>query len=81
MLRFSGGALVPGKARANSVSGSDTIPAAVDVVIIGGGVIGCLTALNLAERDVSVALCEKGVIAGEASGRAAGGIEYQFYHR
>ncbi|RDD70218.1 NAD(P)/FAD-dependent oxidoreductase, partial [Paracoccus versutus] len=43
--------------------------AAVDVVIVGGGIIGVTTALELAERGISVALCEKGVIAGEQSSR------------
>ena len=49
--------------------GDDTLPAAVDVVIVGGGIIGVTTALELAERGISVALCEKGVIAGEQSSR------------
>ena len=45
------------------------MPSKVDVVVIGGGIIGASTALSLAERGVSVALCEKGRIAGEQSGR------------
>lgn len=77
VLSFSGGALVSGVPRARPVSGASDLPSTVDVVVIGGGIIGCVTALNLAERKVSVAVCEKGVIAGEASGRAAGLIEYQ----
>ena len=49
---------------------SDTdLPEAVDVVIIGGGIIGTCTALELAERGLKVALFEKGRIAGEQSGR------------
>lgn len=44
-------------------------PAKVDVVVIGGGIIGVMTALTLAERGVSVAVCEKGAIAGEQSSR------------
>jgi glycine/D-amino acid oxidase-like deaminating enzyme len=78
MLKFSGGALVQGASRARPVAGSTESPSRADVVVIGGGLIGCITALNLAERGASVCLCEKGVIAGEASGRAAGGIEYQY---
>ena len=58
----------------NSVAGDDTIPQRVDVVIIGGGIIGVTTALELAERGVSVALCEKGVIAGEQSSRNWGWV-------
>jgi glycine/D-amino acid oxidase-like deaminating enzyme len=49
---------------------SDTIlPQRVDVAIIGGGIAGVSTALELAERGVSVALFEKGVIGGEQSSR------------
>jgi glycine/D-amino acid oxidase-like deaminating enzyme len=44
-------------------------PVRVDVVIIGGGIIGASTALFLAQRGVSVALCEKGRIACEQSSR------------
>jgi glycine/D-amino acid oxidase-like deaminating enzyme len=46
-----------------------TLPAQVDVVVVGGGIIGTSTALFLAQRGVSVALCEKGQIAGEQSSR------------
>ncbi|EJL35874.1 glycine/D-amino acid oxidase, deaminating, partial [Caulobacter sp. AP07] len=44
----------------------------------GGGNIGCMTALSLVERGLRVVLCEKGVIAGEASGRSLGYIDGQF---
>ncbi|MCP5088937.1 MAG: FAD-binding oxidoreductase [Rhodobacteraceae bacterium] len=47
----------------------DTLPEAVDVVIIGGGVIGVFTALYLARAGKSVLLCEKGRVAGEQSSR------------
>jgi glycine/D-amino acid oxidase-like deaminating enzyme len=50
------------------------LPAKVDVVVIGGGIIGTSTALELAERGVSVALCEKGRIAGEQSSRNWGWV-------
>lgn len=49
--------------------GDVALPKAVDVVIIGGGIIGITTALEFAERGISVAVCEKGVIAGEQSSR------------
>ncbi len=49
-------------------------PASVDVVVIGGGVIGVCTAYQLARDGVSVALCEKGLIAGEQSSRNWGWI-------
>ncbi len=44
-------------------------PARVRVVVIGGGIIGVSTALFLAEKGHSVALCEKGRIGGEQSSR------------
>lgn len=67
-----------GKSRARPVAGDLALPPAVDVVVIGGGIVGAATALTLAERGISVALCEKGVIAGEASSRAMGYIDSQF---
>ena len=73
-----GAILTPGRSRARPVKGSATPPKEVEVVIIGGGFIGCCTALTLAERGVRVALCEKGVIAGEASGRSVGWVDSQF---
>jgi len=45
------------------------LPAHADVVVIGGGIIGTSCALALAEKGVSVVLCEKGAIGGEQSGR------------
>ncbi|MGB8814628.1 MAG: FAD-binding oxidoreductase [Paracoccaceae bacterium] len=52
-------------------------PAACDVVVIGGGVIGVMTAWHLAERGLRVVLCEKGRIAGEQSSRNWGWIRQQ----
>ena len=43
-----------------------------DVVVVGGGVIGCATAFFLSKHGASVTLLERGEIAGEASGAAAG---------
>ena len=53
----------------DAVPSDPTLPAPVDVVVIGGGIIGTSAALFLAQRGVSVALCEKGKIAGEQSSR------------
>jgi glycine/D-amino acid oxidase-like deaminating enzyme len=50
------------------------LPKAVDAVVIGGGIIGASTALELAERGHSVLLCEKGQIAGEQSSRNWGWV-------
>jgi len=51
-----------------------TIPDAADVVVIGGGIVGTSAALFLTEHQVSVALCEKGFIGAEQSGRALGWV-------
>src|SRR5690242_16767720 len=51
-----------------------TLPAKADVVVIGGGIIGTSTALELAERGISVVLCEKGTIAAEQSSRNWGWV-------
>ena len=48
------------------------MPEAVDVAIIGGGVMGCSIAWQLAKREVSCALVERGVFGGGASGATAG---------
>jgi glycine/D-amino acid oxidase-like deaminating enzyme len=53
------------------------IPTACDVVVIGGGVMGVMTAFYLAERGLKVTLCEKGRIAGEQSSRNWGWIRQQ----
>lgn len=50
------------------------LPQRVDVVVIGGGIVGSSTALELAERGISVLLCEKGVIGGEQSSRNWGWV-------
>ncbi|WP_244961151.1 NAD(P)/FAD-dependent oxidoreductase [Paracoccus sanguinis] len=54
--------------------GDAALPAQVEVAVIGGGIIGVSTALELASRGVSVALCEKGMIAGEQSSRNWGWV-------
>ena len=53
------------------------LPSRVDVVIIGGGVAGVGAALALAERGVSVLLCEKGRVAAEQSSRNWGWVRRQ----
>jgi len=56
---------------------NDPLPKEVDVVVIGGGVIGVFTALYLTEAGSKVLLCEKGRIAGEQSSRNWGWIRQQ----
>lgn len=43
-----------------------------DVVIVGGGVIGCAVAYDLARAGLKVTLLEKGTVGGEASSASAG---------
>ena len=55
--------------RVDPVPSDEAMPPRVDVVVVGGGIIGTSTALFLTEKGISVALCEKGHIAGEQSSR------------
>lgn len=50
------------------------LPGQVDVAIVGGGIIGVMTAYFLAKRGRSVLLLEKGRIAGEQSSRNWGWV-------
>ncbi len=47
----------------------DGLPARADVVVIGAGIAGIMTALELAERGLSVVVLEKGEVAAEQSSR------------
>jgi glycine/D-amino acid oxidase-like deaminating enzyme len=53
------------------------LPEAVDVVVVGGGIVGASTAYFLAQGGISVALLEKGRITGEQSGRNWGWVRQQ----
>jgi glycine/D-amino acid oxidase-like deaminating enzyme len=55
----------------------DPLPRAADVVIIGGGIVGCSAAYFLARDGLSVTLFEKGRIAGEQSSRNWGWVRQQ----
>ena len=52
----------------------DPLPEAVDVAVIGAGVIGICAALEMARRGLSVLVAEKGRVAGEQSSRNWGWI-------
>ncbi|MGD9919362.1 MAG: NAD(P)/FAD-dependent oxidoreductase [Paenirhodobacter sp.] len=52
-------------------------PAQADVVVIGGGIAGVMSAYYLARLGQRVVLCEKGRIAGEQSSRNWGWIRQQ----
>lgn len=56
------------------VTTSPTLPAATTVVVIGGGIVGLMAALTLAERGIPVTVIEKGRIAGEQSSRNLGWV-------
>ncbi len=53
------------------------LPDAVDVTVIGGGIIGLMAAWALARQGQRVLLCEKGRLAGEQSGRNWGWVRQQ----
>ncbi len=52
----------------------DDLPDKVEIVVIGGGVVGVFTTLFLARMGKRVLLCEKGRVAGEQSSRNWGWI-------
>ena len=51
------------------VHSDSDLPKKTTVAVIGGGIIGVSTALELAERGISVVVLEKGIVAGEQSSR------------
>jgi glycine/D-amino acid oxidase-like deaminating enzyme len=53
------------------------LPEETEVVVIGGGIVGCAAAYFLAKRGVPVALFEKGRIGGEQSSRNWGWVRKQ----
>ena len=62
---------------ATPVAHADPLPDAVDVVVIGAGIIGTSTAWFLGQRGAKVALLEKGRVAGEQSSRNWGWVRQQ----
>ena len=55
----------------------NALPEAVDVAIVGGGIIGCSAAYFLARQGVTAAVFEKGRVGGEQSGRNWGWVRQQ----
>ncbi len=53
------------------------LPPKADTIVIGGGVIGVMTAWYLAKAGQKVVLCEKGRVAGEQSSRNWGWVRQQ----
>lgn len=62
---------------ATAVTYPGTPPASADVVIIGGGIIGVMTAWELARKGLRAVIVEKGRVAGEQSSRNWGWIRAQ----
>ncbi len=60
-----------------AASFTDPMPERADVVVIGGGIIGVMTAWELARTGVRVVLLEKGRVAGEQSSRNWGWVRAQ----
>lgn len=56
------------------VQTSQEMPRSTTVAVIGGGIVGLMAALTLAERGIPVTVLEKGRIAGEQSSRNLGWI-------
>ena len=56
---------------------SSAAPIDIEVAIVGGGIVGCATALYLARRGVPVVLLEKGAAGAQASGVNFGGVRQQ----
>jgi sarcosine oxidase, subunit beta len=54
------------------------LPTSADVVIVGGGVMGCSAAFHLAEAGVGVVLLERDELGSGSTSRAAGGVRTQF---
>ncbi|MFE3836168.1 NAD(P)/FAD-dependent oxidoreductase [Pseudogemmobacter sonorensis] len=68
------GTMAPSTSRARPVAGQADLPPEADVVIVGAGIMGVATAFFLAEKGLSVVVCEKGGIACEQSSRAYGQV-------
>ena len=60
--------------RIEKINADAALPARADVVIIGGGIIGVSAAFFLSRLGIDVALCEKGYVACEQSGRNWGWV-------
>lgn len=56
------------------VTSDATLPTSVDVVVIGGGIVGTCAAFELADRGLKVAVIEKGHVGGEQSSRNWGWV-------
>ena len=49
-----------------------------DVVIVGGGIMGCALAYQLSKRNVDVLVLERETLGSQSTGKCAGGVRQQF---
>ena len=54
-----------------SVLPASPLPDRARVVIVGGGIVGCMTALELLRRDCEVTLVDRNVVASQTSGESS----------
>jgi glycine/D-amino acid oxidase-like deaminating enzyme len=59
-------------------SDTATSPWSADVVVVGGGIIGCAAAAMMADRGARVVLVEREAIGSGASGRNLGAVQHPF---
>ena len=55
------------------------VPDSTDVLVVGGGILGCATAYYLAQLGLDVLLVERGALNREASGANAGSLHIQIH--
>src|SRR4029077_15091184 len=76
-----GGRRSPGRGRggrATAESLNEVAPSSADVVIVGGGVVGCSIAYHLVRRGVKVVVVEREALGSQSTGKCAGGVRRKF---
>jgi sarcosine oxidase, subunit beta len=63
---------------ASPSGGGRDLPSTADVVVVGGGVIGCSLACHLARAGQRVVLLERETLGSQSTARCAGGVRQQF---